>query len=121
MGDISWFSCMIQRQGTRKVKHLAVRQQWLQQQAEIGSCIHENVPRAVNYSDICTHFWAKADGENHPNGLGCTQLGGGNVSCGDVQEAAVGMLLPGGVFKSTELITSEPSVLQFDSMFCTAF
>ena len=45
-GDSSANHGMIQRQGTGKVKHLSVRQLWLQQQAELGCCIHEKAPRA---------------------------------------------------------------------------
>ena len=75
LGDSSANHGIIQRAGAGKVKHLTVRQLWLQQQAELGNCLHEKVPRSVNYSDICTHFWTRVDGENHLNGLGCTRPG----------------------------------------------
>jgi hypothetical protein len=71
LGDSSANHGMIQRQGTGKVKHLTVRQLWLQQQAELGCCIHTKVPRAENHSDMCTHYWARLDGSNHLEGLGC--------------------------------------------------
>ena len=64
-GDSSANHGIIQRQGTGKVKHLTVRQLWLQQQAELGSCEHRKIPRALNSSDMLTHHWTKAEAQNH--------------------------------------------------------
>jgi hypothetical protein len=74
-GDSSANHGRTQRQGAGKVKHLTVRQLWLQQQAELGTFLHEKVPRAINYSDICTHFWSRQDGDSHLAGLGCRRPG----------------------------------------------
>ena len=51
-GDSSANHGMIARQGAGKVKHLTVRQLWLQQQSELGQCLHFKIPRAVNVSDM---------------------------------------------------------------------
>ena len=75
LGDSSANHGMIQRQGAGKVKHLGVRQLWLQQQAEIGACVHQKVPRLENFSDIATHYWTRADGESHFHGLSCRRPG----------------------------------------------
>ena len=64
-GDSSANHGIIQRQGTGKVKHLSVRQLWLQQQAELGNCEHRKIPRALNSADMLTHHWTKAEAVNH--------------------------------------------------------
>ena len=68
-GDSSANHGIIQRQGTGKVKHLSVRQLWLQQQAELGNCEHRKIPRALNSSDMLTHHWTKAEAASHLNRL----------------------------------------------------
>ena len=96
LGDSSANHGMIQRQGAGKVKHLGVRQLWLQQQAELGTCVHEKVPRAVNYSDIATHYWARADGDSHLAGLRCRRPGQKHNQLGASAGDCLGMLLPRG-------------------------
>ena len=54
-GDSSANHGMIQRQGSGKVKHLTVRQLWLQQQSELGVCLHEQIRRGI--ADLLTHHW----------------------------------------------------------------
>ena len=70
-GDSSANHGIIQRQGTGKVKHLSVRQLWLQQQAELGLCIHSKIPRALNSADMCTHHFTRAEADNHMGRLNC--------------------------------------------------
>ena len=70
-GDSSANHGMIARQGAGKVKHLTVRQLWLQQQSELGVCCHNKIPRAKNYADMLTHHWNRADAEGHMAGLNC--------------------------------------------------
>ena len=75
LGDSSANHGIIQRQGTGKVKHLSVRQLWLQQQAELGVCIHSKVPRLVNSADMLTHHWTRTEAENHLGRLQCCRTG----------------------------------------------
>ena len=70
-GDSSANHGIIARQGSGKVKHLTVRQLWLQQQAELGSCLHAKVPRAVNSADLLTHYWTRTDGDEHIKRMNC--------------------------------------------------
>ena len=65
LGDSSANNGIIQRQGSGKVKHLSVRQLWIQQQAELGVCIHTKIPRLLNSADMLTHHWTRAEAENH--------------------------------------------------------
>ena len=65
LGDSSANYGIIQRQGSGKVKHLSVRQLWIQQQAELGVCIHTKIPRAQNSADMLTHHWTRAEAEDH--------------------------------------------------------
>ena len=73
-GDSSANHGMIQRQGTGKVKHLSVRQLWLQQQSELGVCKHAKIPRLINCADMMTHHWGKVDANNHLGRLCCKRL-----------------------------------------------
>ena len=70
-GDSSANHGMIQRLGAGKVKHLTVRQLWLQQQNDLGVCMHEKIPRLENASDLLTHHWTKAEAEIHLARMGC--------------------------------------------------
>ena len=70
-GDSSANHGIIQRQGIGKVKHLGVRQLWLQQQVEIGTCQHYKIPRLDNFADLMTHHWTRADAENHLKKMQC--------------------------------------------------
>ena len=64
-GDSSANHGIITRQGTGKVKHLSVRQLWLQEQTALGRLAHVKVPRLQNGADALTHHWSKAEGELH--------------------------------------------------------
>ena len=70
-GDSSANDGIIKRAGVGKVKHLSVRQLWLQEQVGQGELWHEKIPRAENVSDCLTHFWTKAEAELHFPKLGC--------------------------------------------------
>ena len=70
-GDSSANHGMIQRQGSGKAKHLTVRQLWLQQQSELGVCLHEKIPRGIHIADLLTHHWTKADAECHLKSANC--------------------------------------------------
>ena len=64
-GDSSANHGIIQRQGSGKIKHLGVRQLWLQQQVELGNAEHNKIPRALNSADMLTHHWTKAEAASH--------------------------------------------------------
>ena len=53
------------RAGAGKVKHLGIRQLWLQERVSIGDLTIEKIPRAVNSSDTLTHHWTAAEGKVH--------------------------------------------------------
>ena len=71
LGDSSANHGMIQRIGAGKVKHLTVRQLWLQQQNELGACKHTKIPRLENAADLLTHHWTKAEACNHLGTMNC--------------------------------------------------
>ena len=75
-GDNSANHGMIQRQGAGKVKHLTVRQLWLQQQSELGLCLHAKIPRAINTADMLTHYWNRTDGGIYLRKINCLRKGG---------------------------------------------
>ena len=54
---------IIRRQGAGRIKHLSVRQLWVQQQSNLGSLVVEKVPREFNPSDVLTHHWTGPNGE----------------------------------------------------------
>ena len=64
-GDSSANHGIITRQGSGKVKHLSVRQLWLQEQTSLGRISHIKVPRLQNGADALTHHWTKAEGDLH--------------------------------------------------------
>ena len=74
-GDSSANHGMIRRQGAGKVKHLTVRQLWLQQQSELGLCLHAKTLRAFNTADMLTHYWNRSDGETHLRKINCLRKG----------------------------------------------
>ena len=75
-GDSSANHGIIQRSGCGKVKHLSVRQLWLQQQQELGVCQNYKFPRLENISDLMTHHWSKQDADNHLKNMLCRRVGG---------------------------------------------
>ena len=62
-GDSSANHGIITRQGTGKVKHLSVRQLWLQEQTSLGRVSHIKVPRLQNGADALAHHWTRSEGE----------------------------------------------------------
>ena len=60
---------VIQRQGSGRVKHLQIRQLWLQEKSRNGDIYFTKIPRAVNFSDLLTHHWNEKDGKTHLEGM----------------------------------------------------
>ena len=58
------------RQGTGKMKHLEVKQLWVQEVVHRKRLKIDKVPRSLNPSDLMTHNWTQADAINHLTALG---------------------------------------------------
>ena len=72
-GDSSAADGIIKRAGSGRVKHLTVRQLWLQEQNALGTAFHEKIPRAENPADALTHFFTKSEAEVHFKIIGCSR------------------------------------------------
>ena len=73
-GDSSANDGILKRAGSGKIKHLTVRQLWLQEQCELGIARHIKIPRAINSADAMTHHLTKSEGEVHFAALGCNRM-----------------------------------------------
>ena len=70
-GDSSANDGILKRSGAGKVKHLSIRQLWLQEKVEEGTLWHEKIPRPTNCADAMTHHFTRAEGEIHFKGMNC--------------------------------------------------
>ena len=61
---------IIQRQGAGKVKHLSVKQLWVQELETQKELDTMKVPRERNFADLLTHHWTRAEGARFFGGLG---------------------------------------------------
>ena len=59
--DASAARGVILRQGVGKVRHLQVKQLWLQENVAAGELTIVKIPRAENYADALTHPWGTND------------------------------------------------------------
>ena len=59
--DASAARRVIMRQGVGKVRHLHVKQLWIQDAVANGELTIVKIPRAENCSDALTHAWTSAD------------------------------------------------------------
>ena len=55
---------VILRQGTGRIKHIALNQLWIQEQASNQTLRYIKIPREANISDLMTHHWPAAHGES---------------------------------------------------------
>ena len=78
-GDSSASQGIASRAGVGKVKHLSIRQLWVQERVAEGDVIVHKIPRAVNLSDAMTHHWHAPEGSLHFKGMNCVLLGGVNA------------------------------------------
>ena len=62
LGDSSAAYGINMRVGSGRVKHLSIRQLWLQERVALGHLICKKIPREVNCSDVMTHHWSAKDG-----------------------------------------------------------
>ena len=75
MGDASASMGISLRSGAGKVKHLGVRQLWLQERIHNGEITLEKIPRSVNMSDALTHHWSAAEGNRHFDAMATIRCG----------------------------------------------
>ena len=59
--DTSAARGVLMRQGVGKVRHLQVKQLWLQENVAAGELIIAKIPRVENYADALTHPWSAHD------------------------------------------------------------
>ena len=60
--DASAAKGVIQRQGAGRVKHLSVKQLWVQERESAGELEIVKIPRAINVADLLTHHWSETEG-----------------------------------------------------------
>ena len=84
-GDSSANDGILKRTGSGKIKHLSVRQLWLQEQCGLGLAEHIKIPRAMNHADCLTHHFTRAEADVHFGAMNCSRMSSGdgqNVSSG---------------------------------------
>ena len=73
--DASAAKGVIQRQGAGKVKHLSVRQLWVQEREACKDLSVIKIPRAANPADLLTHHCSEADLTSHLAGMSVVRRG----------------------------------------------
>jgi hypothetical protein len=68
--DSSPLKGLLERRGTGKIKHLEMKQLWLQEKVRAGEIEFLKVPRKDNSSDALTHHWTRAEGADHFGRIG---------------------------------------------------
>ena len=71
-GDSSVVKGMLSRKGCGKVKHIEVKQLWLQERVRAGEIDFRKVPRSSNPSDALTHHCAKHEAKHHYHNMNLT-------------------------------------------------
>ena len=74
-GDSSACRGVLLREGLGKLKHISVKQLWVQEAVQSGQVAFEKIPRNINASDLLTHHWG-TDAFAHFNRLGFITLPG---------------------------------------------
>ena len=69
-GDSAPVVGILARKGTGRIKHLELRQLWLQEKTREGALTFTKIPRAHNVSDALTHHWTVAEGKAHFGSFG---------------------------------------------------
>ncbi len=60
---------VVQRKGSGKIKHLEVKQLWVQEQERKKSLSMKKIPREVNWADLFTHHWNVLEGVKMLNAM----------------------------------------------------
>ena len=66
---------VLNRQGSGRIKHLQIKQLWLQERIKLKELSIIKVPRATNFSDLLTHHWNEREGDQHMSGMGVCRRG----------------------------------------------
>ena len=61
---------VVQRQGAGKVKHLEVKQLWVQEKERNKEVTMVKIPRDINWADLFTHHWSAAERVTMLAGMG---------------------------------------------------
>ena len=75
LGDASAAHGINMRVGSGRVKHLSIRQLWLQERVALGHIICKKIPREVNCADAMTHHWTPKEGRVHFEIMHCYTRG----------------------------------------------
>ena len=67
--DASAARGVVQRQGAGRIKHLQVKQLWVQERESSGDLTVTKIPRAVNWADLLTHHWTENEGAKMMAGM----------------------------------------------------
>ena len=65
IGDCAPLKGLLERKGNGRVKHLELKQLWLQEKVRAKIIAFVQVPRELNPSDAMTHHWTIAEGLSH--------------------------------------------------------
>ena len=64
-GDSSANHGIAHRVGSGRVKHLSIRQLWLQERIKVGDLSFIKIPRLQNVADALTHYWTLPESKLH--------------------------------------------------------
>jgi hypothetical protein len=79
LGDSSPLQGLLERRGTGRVKHIEMKQLWLQSKVRSKDLEYMKIPRKYNPSDAGTHHWTRAEGHEHFGALGIATWQPGEV------------------------------------------
>ena len=68
---------VVQRQGAGKIKHLEVKQLWVQEHEKKRNLKMTKIPREINWADLFTHHWSNLEGDKMLAGMGLVRRGPG--------------------------------------------
>ena len=68
--DSSAAKGIMTRRGCGKIKHIAAKQLWIQENVINGDVVVQKVPRNDNPSDASTNIWTGIDSNSHVVNLG---------------------------------------------------
>ena len=65
---------VVMRHGIGKIKHLHVKQMWVQEKSREGSLLVRKVSRSVNPADLMTHHFTDQEAMNHLTLMGAVRI-----------------------------------------------
>ena len=74
LGDSSASLGICSRTGAGRVKHLEVKQLWVQEAVALKKVRVYKSPRRLNFADSLTHHWSRPSGHSHFQGMGLEWL-----------------------------------------------